>query len=386
LTGLNLLHVPYRGAPPVIVDLLSGQVQVYFGYMQSVIKYIREGQLRPLAVTHAIRAEALPNVPTMAEFVPGYDAAGWNGIGAPRNTPAEIVEKLNKEINAGLASSTIKLRIAEFGDEVFASSPAELGKYIVEFIDKWSPVIRAAHINQPAIPRIGLIDVDRNAAGDNIAAFQKGLAQAGYIEGRDLTIEYRPVAEEGQLPKVAADLVRRRVAVIVAPGSTPAALAAKLASTAIPVVFGVADDPVQSGLVASLNQPGGNITGFTEMNSEVWSKRLEILRVLVPNAARFGVLINPNNPHTYLGFTRARTAGATSGAIEQVSARSGADLEEAFASLVNNHVDGLLVTPDPLFMSHRADLIALARATPSRRPTGIVHFPRLEGSSATDQE
>jgi tripartite-type tricarboxylate transporter receptor subunit TctC/ABC-type uncharacterized transport system substrate-binding protein len=360
LTGLNLLHVPYRGAPPVIVDLLSGQVQVYFGYMQSVIKYIRAGQLRPLAVTQAIRAEALPNVPTMAEFVPGYDAAGWNGIGAPRNTPAEIVEKLNKEINAGLASSTIKLRIAEFGDEVFASSPAELGKYIVEFIDKWSPVIRAAHINEPALPRIGLIDVAHNAAGDNIAAFQKGLAQAGYIEGRDLTIEYRPVAEEGQLPEVAVDLVRRRVAVIVAPGSTPAALAAKLASTAIPVVFGVADDPVQSGLVASLNQPGGNITGFTEMNSEVWSKRLEVLRALVPNAARFGVLVNPNNPHTYLVFTGARTAGATTGAIEQVSARSGAELEEAFASLVNNHVDGLLVTPDPLFMSHRADLIALA--------------------------
>ena len=105
--------------------------------------------------------------------MPGYDAAGWNGIGAPRNTPEEIVGKLNKEINAGLASSTLKLRIAEFGDEVFASSPVELGKYIVEFIDKWSPVIRAAHINQPAIPRVGLIDVARNAAGDNIVAFQK---------------------------------------------------------------------------------------------------------------------------------------------------------------------------------------------------------------------
>jgi tripartite-type tricarboxylate transporter receptor subunit TctC len=141
MTGLNLLHAPYRGAPPVIVDLLGGQVQAYFGYMQSVIKYIETGQLRPLAVTRATRAEALPNVPAMAEFVPGYEAVGWNGMGAPRNTPAEIVEKLNKEINAGLASPSVKLRIAEFGDEVFASSPAELGNYIVEFTDKWSSVM-----------------------------------------------------------------------------------------------------------------------------------------------------------------------------------------------------------------------------------------------------
>jgi tripartite-type tricarboxylate transporter receptor subunit TctC/ABC-type uncharacterized transport system substrate-binding protein len=359
MTGLNLLHAPYRGAPPVIVDLLSGQVQAYFGYMQTVIKYIETGQLRPLAVTRAMRAEALPNVPAMAEFVPGYEAEGWNGIGAPRNTPAEIVKKLNEEINAGLASPAVKLRITEFGDEVFASAPAELGKYIVEFTDKWSPVIRAAHVNQPAVPRIGLIDVGASAVGDNITAFQKGLAQAGYLEGRDLIIEYRPVAEEGQLAEVAADLVRRRVAAIVTPGSIPAALAAKRATPVIPVIFGVADDPVQSGLVASLNQPGGNVTGFTEMNSEVWSKRLEILRMLVPSAGRFGVLVNPRNPHTPFGLPGAEFA-ATGVPIEQVPARSRMELEAAFASLVNNHVDGLLVTPDPLFASYRADVIALS--------------------------
>jgi tripartite-type tricarboxylate transporter receptor subunit TctC/ABC-type uncharacterized transport system substrate-binding protein len=361
MTGLNLLHVPYRGAPPVILDLLSGQVQAYFGYMQTVIKYIQTDQLRPLAVTRATRAEVLPHVPAMAEFVSGYEAVGWNGIGAPRNTPAEIVEKLNKEITAGLTSPDVRQRIAEFGDEVFASSPAELGKYIVEFTDKWSPVIRAAHINQPAVPRIGLIDVGGSAVGDNIAAFHKGLAQAGYLDGRDLTIEYRSIADEAQLPEMADDLVRRRVAVIVAPGSTSAALAAKRATPVIPVVFGVAENPVQSGLVVSLNQPGGNVTGFAEMNSEVWSKRLELLRVLIPSAVRFGVLVNPNNPHTPFGLTGA--GGAATGApIEQVQVpvRSGMELEAAFASLVNNHVDGLLVTPDPLFTSHRTELIALA--------------------------
>jgi tripartite-type tricarboxylate transporter receptor subunit TctC/ABC-type uncharacterized transport system substrate-binding protein len=361
MTGLNVLHVPYRGASPVVVDLLSAQVQAYFGYVAPLIEYIRTGQLRPLAVTSAVRAEALPDVPIMAEFVPGYDAMGWNGIGAPRNTPAEIIEKLNRVVNAGLANSRIKLRIAEFGDTVFASSPAEFGKHIVEFTDKWSKVIRAANIAQPTVPMIGFIDVGRNAAGANIAAFQKGLAEAGYSEGRDVTIEYRTIAEEERFPEVVADLIRRRAAVIVAPGSTPAALAAKAATAAIPVVFGVAEDPVQIGLVASLNRPGGNVTGFTELNTEVWSKRLEILRTLLPTAARFGILVNPNNPLTEFGLTEASTAAAPSGRpIVRVTARSDTEIGLAFASLVNNKVDGLLVTPDPLFMSRRADVVALA--------------------------
>jgi tripartite-type tricarboxylate transporter receptor subunit TctC/ABC-type uncharacterized transport system substrate-binding protein len=361
MTGLNVLHVPYRGASPVIVDLLSAQVQAYFGYVAPLIEYIRAGQLRPLAVTSAVRAEALPDVPTMAEFVPGYDAMGWNGIGAPRNTPAEIVEKLNREINAGLANSRIRLRIGEFGDTVFASSPAEFGKHIAEFTDKWSKVIRAANITQPSMPMIGFIDVGRNAAGANIVAFQKGLAEAGYSEGRDVTIEYRPIAEEGRFPEVVAELVRRRAAVIVAPGSTPAALAAKAGTAAIPVVFGVADDPVQIGLVASLNRPGGNVTGFTELNTDIWSKRLEILRAFLPAAARIGILVNPNNLFTESGLAEARTAAATSGRpIVQVSARSDMEIDSAFASLGNIHVDGLLITPDPLFMSRRADVVALA--------------------------
>jgi tripartite-type tricarboxylate transporter receptor subunit TctC len=173
MTGLNTLHVPYRGAAPVIIDLLGAQVQAYFGYIAPLIEYIRRGQLRPLAVTSATRAEALPDVPTIAEFIAGYDATGWNGIGAPRNTPADVVDKLNKAINAGLADSRIKLRIAEFGDAVFASSPEEFGKHIVEFTDKWSKVIRAANIKQPALPIVGLLDVGGNAAGPNIAAFQK---------------------------------------------------------------------------------------------------------------------------------------------------------------------------------------------------------------------
>jgi tripartite-type tricarboxylate transporter receptor subunit TctC len=145
-TGIDLLHIPYRGASAVLPDLISSQVQAYFGFMAPTIEYIRAGKLRPLAVTGATRAEALPDVPTIAEFVPGYDATGWNGIGAPRNTPTEIVEKLNSEINAGLADPRIKARIAEFGDTPFLSSPAEFGKHVVEFTERWGKVIRAANI------------------------------------------------------------------------------------------------------------------------------------------------------------------------------------------------------------------------------------------------
>jgi len=146
LTGVEMLHVPYRGGAPALIDLVGGQVQVYFGFTASSIEYVKAGKLRPLAVTGATRAEALPDVPVMAQFVPGYDATGWVGIGAPRNTPIEIVDRLNREINAGLNDPRIKLRITEFGDTVFASSPADFGKHIAEFTDKWAQVIRAANI------------------------------------------------------------------------------------------------------------------------------------------------------------------------------------------------------------------------------------------------
>jgi tripartite-type tricarboxylate transporter receptor subunit TctC len=146
MTGVDMMHIPYRGGAPALVDLLSGQVQAYFCPMASAIEHVRAGKLRPLGVTAAVRSEVLPDIPAVGEFVTGYEATGWAGIGAPRNTPTEIIEKLNKEINAGLADSTIKLRIAEFGDTTFASSRSELAKFVVEFTAKWGQVIRAANI------------------------------------------------------------------------------------------------------------------------------------------------------------------------------------------------------------------------------------------------
>ena len=138
MTGVNMLHVPYQGGAPALTDLLAGQVQVMFDTLPTSIDHIRAGRLRALAVTSATRVQALPDIPTVAEFVPGYEAIGWTGIGAPRNTPAEIIDKLNKEIGAALADPKIEARFADLGSTVFASSPAELDTFIAAYTDKWA--------------------------------------------------------------------------------------------------------------------------------------------------------------------------------------------------------------------------------------------------------
>jgi len=146
MAGVDMVHVPYRGAGPALTDLIAGQVQVYFGTTVASIEYIRAGRLRALAVTTATRSDALPDVPTVGEFVPGYEASVWYGIGAPKNTPAEIVDKLNKEINAGLADPNIKARLADLGGTVLAGSPADFGRLVAEETEKWGKVIKFAGI------------------------------------------------------------------------------------------------------------------------------------------------------------------------------------------------------------------------------------------------
>ena len=146
MAGVDMLHLPYRGGGPALTDLLGGQVQVYFATTVASIEYIRTGRLRALAVTTATRSDALPDIPTVAEFVPGYEASSWYGVGAPKATPAEIVEKLNKEINAGLADAKLKARLADLGGDVLALSPADFGKLIADETEKWGNVIRALNI------------------------------------------------------------------------------------------------------------------------------------------------------------------------------------------------------------------------------------------------
>jgi tripartite-type tricarboxylate transporter receptor subunit TctC len=146
MTGTNMVHVPYRGLSPALTDLLGGQVQVAFGGLPSSIEHIRTGKLRALAVTTATRSEALPNIPTVGEFVPGYEASMWYGIGAPKNTPAEIVAKLNTEVNAALADPKLKARLADVGGTVLAGSSADFGKLIADETEKWAKVIKFAGI------------------------------------------------------------------------------------------------------------------------------------------------------------------------------------------------------------------------------------------------
>jgi tripartite-type tricarboxylate transporter receptor subunit TctC len=146
MTGANIIHVPYRGGGPALADLLGGQVQIMFATMPSSIGYIRAGKVRLLAITSATRLDALPDVPTVAEFVPGFEASSWYGVGAPKNTPAEIIGMLNKEINAALADPKMSARLADLGATVLGGSPADFGKLIAEETEKWGKVIRAANI------------------------------------------------------------------------------------------------------------------------------------------------------------------------------------------------------------------------------------------------
>ncbi|MGH8512355.1 MAG: Bug family tripartite tricarboxylate transporter substrate binding protein, partial [Gammaproteobacteria bacterium] len=142
----QVTHVAYKGSAPAVTDLIGGQVQVMFDNTPSSLGHIRAGKLRPLAVTTATRSEALPDIPTVGEFVPGFETSVWSGLGAPRNTPAEIVDRLNKEINAGLADPQIKARIADLGSTPLPGSPTDFAKLIAEETEKWAKVVKFAGI------------------------------------------------------------------------------------------------------------------------------------------------------------------------------------------------------------------------------------------------
>ena len=146
ITAIDIVHVPYRGGTPALSDLIGGQVQLLFGVTVSSIEFIRAGKVRALAVTSTARSEVLPDVPSLNEFLPGFEAMSWFGIVAPKKMPKEIIDKLNKEINAGLADPKIKARLADLGGTPFQSSPADFAKLIADETDKWGKVIRSANI------------------------------------------------------------------------------------------------------------------------------------------------------------------------------------------------------------------------------------------------
>jgi len=232
------------------------------------------------------------------------------------------------------------------------------------------PVAAVAQRRKPVIGFISSISPEELA--EALASFHRGLGEAGYVEDRNIAIEYRWArGNNDRLPEFAADLVRRRVDVIVTPGSLPATLAARTATTTIPIVFSVAVDPVAIGLVASLNRPGGNLTGVSTLGAELGAKRLGLLQELVPRAKRFAVLTNPNNPFAKAFVTDVRAAAAAMGLqIEVFTASTSHDIDTAFASFQQKGVDALVVNPDPLFVGRRVQLATLAarHAVPAIHP------------------
>ena len=246
----------------------------------------------------------------------------------------------------------------------------------------------AARAQQPT-PVIGYLNAGApETSARFVAAFRKGLSEAGYAEGRNVAVEYRWAYNNyDRLPALASDLIRRQVTVIAATGGTPPVLAAKTATTTIPIVFGVGEDPVQTGLVASLSRPGGNVTGVVTMNVELAGKRLGLLHELVPGATRFAVFHNPNNPSA----TREAVAAAAPAEwqIEFLGVTTNADLNAAFARLVQMRADAFLTSPEVIFTVRRVQLLTLAAryAVPAIYPSreyaeagGLMSY----GSSFTD--
>ena len=250
----------------------------------------------------------------------------------------------------------------------------------------------AARAQQAAVPVVGYLAAGRPETNARfVAAFRKGLSETGYVEGRNVTIEYRWAHEDyDRLPELASDLVRRGMSVIAATGGSLTVRAAKAASAKIPIVFGTGDDPVQAGFVSSLNRPGGNLTGVVTMNVELAAKRLGLLRELLPTATRFAVFLNPNNPAALSATREALTdTSVTGGQIEFLTVSTTSDLNAAFASLVQKRTEALLITPDTLFVSRRVQLLTLAarHAVPTIYPSrefaeagGLMSY----GSSFTD--
>jgi len=233
----------------------------------------------------------------------------------------------------------------------------------------------AARAQQPAMPLIGFLNPtspDTNA--DRMRGFRQGLKDSGYVEGENVTIIYRwAEGEFDRLPTLAAELVRRRVGLIAAFGNG-AAVAAKAATTTIPIVFNVGEDPVKLGLVGSLAQPGGNVTGINNFATELAAKRLELLREMVPATARVAVLVNPSNPFASEPTVRDATAGARVMGlqVQVLNAGTSREIDAAFATLARERFDALFLDPNPFFLSRRAQLVNLA----SRLAIPAIYFDR----------
>jgi putative tryptophan/tyrosine transport system substrate-binding protein len=238
----------------------------------------------------------------------------------------------------------------------------------------------AARAQQAAMPVIGFLNAgSAEGFASAAAAFRNALREAGYVEGQNVTVDYHWLeGHYDRMPALFADLIRRRVAVIATPGTTAAALAAKAATTTIPIVFGVAEDPVKLGLVASLARPGGNATGINFFFTEVVAKRLELLHELVPKAARIAVLVNPANAPVTETMLRdiPEAARAIGLQVQVLNASTGPEIEAAFATIARDRADALFLAPENVFTSRRSQIVTLAAR--DRIPTSCANREMVE--------
>jgi len=251
----------------------------------------------------------------------------------------------------------------------------------------WPVVARA---QQGTLPVIGFVDAgSADASAGWVAAFRKGLGETGYVEGQNVMVEYRWLeGQSDRLPALMADLVRRRVAVIATPGSTPSSIAAKAATATIPIVFGVNDDPVKLGLVASLARPGGNATGTNGFAVEVVAKRLALLHELVPKAVRVAVLLNPGTDPSEVSLREVQEAARTIGLQTRVlNASTSQEIDAVFATLARERPDALFVSPDAFFTSRRVQITTLAARGRIPAASGPREFVEVGGlmSYGTDR-
>jgi ABC-type uncharacterized transport system substrate-binding protein len=250
----------------------------------------------------------------------------------------------------------------------------------------------ASRAQQPAMPVVGFLHpASPDGTTDRLRAFHQGLKETGYVEGENVAIAYHWAENQNdRLPELAADLVRRRVAVIAAPGGFATALAVKAATTTIPIIFLVADDPVRHALVASLARPGGNLTGINFLNAELTAKRLELLRELVPTATRVAALVNPGGPDAETTLRDIEPAASAMGLQVQVfNAGTGREIDAAFSKIVHERLDALFIVPDPFFSSRRVQFVLLmARhaipATYSGREFAVAGGLMSYGSNVLD--
>jgi putative ABC transport system substrate-binding protein len=247
---------------------------------------------------------------------------------------------------------------------------------------------------QQRTPVVGFLHSESAATyADQMVAFRKGLSEAGYSEGQNINIEYRwGESHNERLSVLAAELVSRRVDVIVTPGSTAATLAAKAATATIPIVFVIGTDPVKIGLVASLNRPGGNVTGISDIGVQLGAKRLALLHELLPGATRFAMLVNPDNPLVTEAFVPELQAAASAigRQIEIINASKNSEIDTAFATLAKKQIEAFLTSPDALFLTRRVQLTTLAtrHALPAlyhRREFADAGGLMSYGSSLADQ-